>query len=421
MYSILIVDDELPAIEGITSGVSWKRLGIGTVLTAMNPRQAREQFAAQPIDLLLCDIEMPQESGIQLLSWVREHSPQTISILLTCHADFEYAKDALALGAFDYLLKPTPYDEVERVLQKALCKLGEEREKQEYYRYGEHWVNNRSLVEEQFWQELLGGGIPADKEKIGRQAQKRNVTIDLQAQYRLLLCSVRQWSKPPEDWEQRNLDYAIKNVLSELFYAEQTPFLIVSMEVDHKAMLLPLSGKLGDKDSLRECCGQYIAAAKKYFSCNVCFYCGTPCGVAGLLDTYTKLMRSNRDNEHYQQGVFFEDELPLTQRAPQAINSVNRYIEEHLSEELSREELAEQVYLNPAYLSRLYHKETGESISEHIARVRMDRIKEYLSHTDLSISAIAYQVGYTNLPYFSKLFRKETGMTPLEYRKKSGT
>jgi two-component system, response regulator YesN len=99
------------------------------------------------------------------------------------------------------------------------------------------------------------------------------------------------------------------------------------------------------------------------------------------------------------------------------IAKVMKYVEEHPERELGREELAAQVYLNPAYLSRLFRKETGSSLTDFILKVKMERAKRLLSHSGEKVSSVAESVGYTHFSYFAKIFKRYTGMSPQEYRK----
>ena len=105
--NLLLVDDERIAVQGMLRGVDWKRCGIdGEILTAYNARQAMAVLEENPVSLILCDIEMPGENGIQLLRQVSTRWPKIACILLTCHAEFTYAQEALRLGCLDYILKP---------------------------------------------------------------------------------------------------------------------------------------------------------------------------------------------------------------------------------------------------------------------------------------------------------------------------
>ncbi|MFQ7749116.1 MAG: response regulator [Eubacteriales bacterium] len=68
---LLLVDDQQSVLDGILAGVDWKALGSPEVLTANSALQAKEWFQAQAVDILVCDIEMPIENGLELFRWVR--------------------------------------------------------------------------------------------------------------------------------------------------------------------------------------------------------------------------------------------------------------------------------------------------------------------------------------------------------------
>ena len=91
---LLIVDDEFLVVDEIKNAINWERLGISQVHIAYNIIEARQQFEKNTLDILLCDIEMPEGNGLELLSWVRENHPDTEALFLTCHSDFSYARKA---------------------------------------------------------------------------------------------------------------------------------------------------------------------------------------------------------------------------------------------------------------------------------------------------------------------------------------
>lgn len=96
---------------------------------------------------------------------------------------------------------------------------------------------------------------------------------------------------------------------------------------------------------------------------------------------------------------------------------IKQYIHAHYGDELTRNDLAEVVYLNPDYLARLFKKETGISLGSYVIQVRISVAKQLLETSKLSVYAVANQVGYANYSYFSKLFKQEVGVTPNEYKK----
>lgn len=121
--NILFVDDEPLVIHDIFQSLDAKKLGIDRMLKAGSASEAKSVFELEPIDIIACDIEMPHTSGIELLSWVKEHYPATESIIITSYSIFKYAQDALRLGCRDYLLKPIIIDELESAVRRAIKEL----------------------------------------------------------------------------------------------------------------------------------------------------------------------------------------------------------------------------------------------------------------------------------------------------------
>ena len=99
------------------------------------------------------------------------------------------------------------------------------------------------------------------------------------------------------------------------------------------------------------------------------------------------------------------------------IRQARKYMEEHYSEKIVLEDLAEIVELNPVYFSVLFKKETGINVSAYLLNVRMEKAKELLCNTNETIAAIGDRVGYTDSRYFSQIFTKQVGVKPALYRK----
>jgi len=106
-------------------------------------------------------------------------------------------------------------------------------------------------------------------------------------------------------------------------------------------------------------------------------------------------------------------------RPQQFVKSAVDYISEHYMKPLTLEDLAQQVHLSPAYFSYLFSREQGQTLTEFLTATRLGEAKELLkTNPVLSISDIAEQVGYEDANYFSRLFKKKTGITPGRYRKR---
>ena len=96
---ILIVDDEVMVVTLIKKHVDWEKIGVTAVRTAYNAQSAKRRVQENNIDLIICDIEMPQENGLVFLGWVKEHYPEISTIILTAFREFHYAQTAISLGA----------------------------------------------------------------------------------------------------------------------------------------------------------------------------------------------------------------------------------------------------------------------------------------------------------------------------------
>lgn len=95
---------------------------------------------------------------------------------------------------------------------------------------------------------------------------------------------------------------------------------------------------------------------------------------------------------------------------------VLQYIQAHFNEDLTLNTIAEKLYLNPGYISRTVKEQTGKNCTDIIAELRIQRAVWLLENTRLYVYEVAEQVGYKNLKYFYRIFKKYTGKAPKDYR-----
>lgn len=101
------------------------------------------------------------------------------------------------------------------------------------------------------------------------------------------------------------------------------------------------------------------------------------------------------------------------------INRVRQYMQEHYAENISLSKIAQEHYLNPSYLSQLFKSKTGENISRFLEDIRVEKAKELLSSLSLPVVDVAFLVGYNDARYFSKVFKKNTGVLPSVYQERT--
>ena len=254
MYNLILVDDEMRSINAIENNIEWKHCGIGQVYKAMNIESAIKIIKKHEVDIMICDIEMPNGTGLELLEWFRSHKYDIACIFVTCHPEFTYMRKAIQLGCYDYILKPINYEEFTKVLQGLIKKMRE----------------NEVIVSD-------------SKEMI------------------------------------------LENIIDEVVYQ----------------------------------------------------------GV------------NERDIE----------------------KEVKEYIRIHLAENINIKSIADELHYNPQYLMRMFKTKTGFGIMQYITSIRMEKSKALLKETKLAVRDVANMVGYSDYAYFARVFRKEYGSSPSQYRR----
>ncbi|MCX8129288.1 MAG: response regulator [Clostridia bacterium] len=98
------------------------------------------------------------------------------------------------------------------------------------------------------------------------------------------------------------------------------------------------------------------------------------------------------------------------------VENAKRIIDQNYNNDISLEQVAKYIHLNPTYFSELFKKDLGMSFVDYKTNVRIENAKRLLQSTDMNIYEISSKIGYSDPKYFSKLFKKITGMTPFEYK-----
>ncbi|MCR5341984.1 MULTISPECIES: response regulator transcription factor [unclassified Butyrivibrio] len=98
------------------------------------------------------------------------------------------------------------------------------------------------------------------------------------------------------------------------------------------------------------------------------------------------------------------------------IKALLKYVDEHFREDISREQLSVMFFFDPDYITKIFKKETGMSYKNYVIEKRLSLAKELLTESDYPIHDISQYVGYDNYSYFTRLFKKSFGVTPIEFR-----
>ena len=296
---VLIVDDEVYAVRTIQRCVDWEAAGVDTVLTAFNAAQAKEIFAAQEVDIVITDIEMPGESGLELLGWVREHGYDSIAVCLTCHAEFAYAQEALHHHVMEYVVKPVNFEQLGQLVAKAVQRREEEQLTRARESRGLLWDHHRERLEREFWESLIDGRSDSPSETI-RQAGQLNLDYDVNEQYQLILFSVRGVSDRKEEWREQPelMTFIIHNISRDLFVTDEDAGRTGWKNLRMWAILS--EQRTG---GLYENLENFLDVCRTITGAEMTVYLGAPCFGEELHGAYQKLLQRDYQNASPKQGI----------------------------------------------------------------------------------------------------------------------
>jgi len=148
MYRVILVDDERLIIRGLSTVVPWAELGCEVAGTAYDGVSGLELIRSVRPDIVMTDIRMPNMDGLTMLAAIRSEFPGIQMCVLTAYRDFEYARKAITLGVFRYLLKPSNLDELKDTIRQMVSRLdampglreGEGQESESVREAGNHLV-----------------------------------------------------------------------------------------------------------------------------------------------------------------------------------------------------------------------------------------------------------------------------------------
>lgn len=361
--SVMVVDDVEILRRRIKRLPLWQEdTGFFIQEEAEDGEEALEKLRKNPVDLLITDIKMPKVDGMELLKRVCEEHLASFVVFLSDYAEFHLAKEAIACGIFDYLVKPVKEEELRILLSRVKEQVAEK----------EKAVQR----EKQLSEKLLEKTMVYDPEEDFKQLLERVVKADASVIVYAQQLAEKVFSALEEDLTKTAmvLEKETKSFLGGLF--QRCPWMAWMVKEDLKK---PLSYR-GDEEA-EEILSQFVEK------------------IHALWRQVKRFLR-------------FSDRSPL-------IEELCQYVLHHVEEKLTMETLSEVFYLSKNHIGDLFKEHTGTTLGSYITFVKMERAKILLDEGILKNYEISERLKYNNMEYFSKLFKKNTGMTPTEYREKA--
>lgn len=452
MYRLLIADDEALEREGIEWIVSRIMPGTFEVIHAENGRLAIQKADEHRPHIILMDIRMPGIQGLEALKEIKAQHPQTKMVLVTAYEQFEYAQEALSLGVKEYVVKPAKRDHIVALLQRLVAEIEEEqRKRNEELALRDHFFQLLPLAETEMALVFMSDTV--NETDVAYLADILALSIEEGCALVVALPELGH-SSDKELYTARKKLYELVKAFTKGYLRNKLGCVVSSMVHGHMAVfVLDKSHKspeslseqaisLGDKllEHLRVGSGidvnvgvgsvrvQIEGIRTSYFEA---VFAATYDKSWGNLRSFQELkelpakgqrgavdsgMTDPSSERTYVELAIRRIREEREQMTWTVLDRAMSYIHDKLQEDISLEDVAEHVHLNPHYFSKVFKQQTGETFIDYLTRLRIERAKELIGEGHLSLKEVCYLVGYNDPNYFSRVFKKVTGLTPTEYR-----
>lgn len=380
---VLIVDDEQLVRKGLRLTTDWAKHQMIVVDDAPNGSIGWDKFLEHRPHVVITDIVMPEMGGIELAQKVKSEAPDTKILFLSCHKDFDYAKQGIQIGITDYIVK-TSLDEEK--LDECLDHLHQEIAKQ---------VSKPTGV--------APDESPVEHSELDEWLIDKNQTARNQFMQRL----EKEWKWMTEGgymihiFQGGNSPLNRSDVLSDLSFiiTEQEDMLLLQSEEDNYFLICRSQGL--------QACNEELLRSK----INNRSIGWRQAGPITSPDQWMASVHRLHRLRHIEQ----EFELVNDSHKEDILNAID-YIDQHLYLDLRAADIASKIGVSRSYFSTIFKEATGFSLISFISKRKLERAKALLRSTSFRADEIAEKVGINDAKYFSKWFKKSASLTPGQYR-----
>ena len=368
---VFLVDDEIVVREGIRESFPWDRTPYTLVGEAPDGEMALPMIRDTNPDIVITDIKMPFMDGLELCRSLRTQMPWIGIIVLSGYDEFEYARQCIQLGVREYLLKPINSADLKEALDKVSAQMKEERKTLA------HASSLRARMEndDKLVKEKLVGSLFSDE---SAKEDAANVIRQLSA----MGCPL------PAPF------YVVIDAAFTPVGEGREAIGVFSESSEGKVLTSP--GRVGTRLLITGRTNE--DAEEKAYSLSSSIAqeleragCGTiRIGIGEIVDCPENILHSFKTARHIRHQ--FQNPNLMLQDVAAAVN------------------------MSKSRFSAVFSQYTGKTFTEYLLQLRLGKAKELLRTTGEKSSRIAYEVGYNDAHYFSYIFKKNTGMTPSEYR-----
>ncbi len=363
MFTVMIVEDLEVMRRQIKRLPIWEEdTGFEIVCEAEDGQDALEKLQLQPVDLIITDIKMPRIDGIELLREVYEKDLATCVVFLSEHSEFNFAKKAIEYGIFDYLVKPVNPNELKRLLNKAKKYIEEKKETQ----------IQQKMIEDKIF----------DKIDIYYPINQLNFIVNYISEGDkkaiLAMSDLVDSIATALECDATKTAIVAQKAYNEIWTGIKTNNMWIEKYVDINSFIDISLLKYDNIELIKNELAKIIET------------------IISLINRF--ILKSNRTT---------------------LIREICNYVIENVEKEISLSKISEALFLTKNYIGDIFKQETGMTVGEYTTMVKVERAKKIVIEENFKIYEIAQRLGYENTEYFGKLFKRHTGLSPIEYKNKN--
>ncbi|WP_339242886.1 response regulator [Paenibacillus sp. FSL F4-0243] len=409
---VLIVDDESFVRRSLSEMLGSANHNFSIIGSVENGLEAIQLLKEQTIDLVISDIRMPGMDGLELSKHIHECYPDTETILLTGYQDFSYASQAIRYGVREYLVKPNSVENILEVVTSVYERLELKKQHRQVSQ-----LREKNLREKRLSDLLYGIPLPYFEEQL------------IPPFHSFVIITVNHLGDVmPQYWSEQAMYAAVINILEECFslYAN-----VVGIQEEQEAIIMLFypyeQSERIDEALTQEMMIKLSSLLKSPFSAGV----SNPHYDLGALATayHESLQACQQLKKDSTRPVIYYSDVSMCSASPQlteqlqvkatrrVISMMIEAMNSRLQENLSLKMIADELYMNPTYLGRLFKDDVGECFSSFLTKLRIQKAIELLNNVTLKVYEVSELVGFKDPAYFSLIFKKYMGMTPQEFQK----
>lgn len=407
---IIVVDDDNIIRMGLTKMIEKIDESYEVISSFQNGALTLEYLKnhSKEVDLVITDIKMPVMTGIELIeNSIKELDKSPLFLVLSGYDEFNYVRDTMKMGAFNYLLKPIKRDELKKILKEVDERINEIKSNDKII------DKSIEILKKDFFKNILFSSKELNKKV--ENPLLENLQLNENYQYKMIVLNKKVDSSILYDFIKGIMDVH-KDIEYSSFGYNDSVYIIFYINTK-------------TNNNYNDIFEFIVNKSDCFIELNISVYILDDTDKIWKLRDQSKLVKKMKENADESLNVkkyYLTQDERLKEILNSDLNDVNNnitviklakdYIINNYNKNISLKDVADEVYLSQNYLSELFKKEIGEGFYDFLSKYRIKKAKEVLLTTNLKVYEIAQMVGYNDSITFGRAFKKITGTTPNNFR-----